>query len=81
MKREMILLVLLFCSDAASADCAEARDHYRAVVEEVREYLGRYVECVVGSNGLDDCASEFQRLRNAQDEFQKAVEEFRAECP
>ena len=79
MKREMILLVLLFCSDVASADCAEAR--YRAVVEEVREYLGRYVECVVGSNGLDDCASEFQRLRNAQDEFQKAVEEFRAECP
>jgi hypothetical protein len=75
------LFVLLSCSGGASADCPEARDHYLAVVEEIREYLGRYVQCITSSHGLEDCSSEFRRLSNAQSEFEKAVEEFRSECP
>ena len=73
--------VLLSCGSGAYADCQEARDHHLAVVEEIREYLGRYVQCITISNGLEDCSSEFRRLSNAHTEFEKAVEEFRADCP
>ena len=75
------LFVLLSCGGGASADCPEARDHYLAVVEEIREYLGRYVQCITSSHGLEDCSSDFRRLSNAQSEFEKAVEELRSECP
>ena len=73
--------VLLSCGSGTSADCQEARDHHLAVVEEIREYLGRYVQCITISPGQEDCSSEFRRLSNAQSEFEKAVEEFRSECP
>jgi hypothetical protein len=73
--------LLLACSTGASAECAEARDHYLSAVDGVREYLGRYVQCVTTSNVLEDCSSEFRRLSNAHTEFEKAVEEFRADCP
>jgi len=43
------LFVLLSCGGGASADCPEARDHYLAVVEEIREYLGRYVQCITST--------------------------------
>ena len=70
------LFVLLSCGGGASADCPEARDHYLAVVEEIREYLGRYVQCIElpRTGGLQ---FEFRRLSDAQSEFEKAVEE----CP
>ena len=73
--------VLLSCGSGASADCQEARDHHLAVVEEIREYLGRYVQCITISPGREDCSSAFRRLSNAQSEFEKAVEELRSECP
>jgi len=75
------LFLLLSSGTGASAECAEARDHYLSAVDGVREYLGRYVQCVTTSNGLEDCSSEFRRLSNAHTEFEKAVEEFRADCP
>ena len=83
MKRQAVvsLCVLLAFSGPALADCAEAREHYGAAVEEIRDYLGRYVECITKSNGLDACSTEFRRVRNAQEEFEKAVEEVRSECP
>jgi hypothetical protein len=75
------LFLLLAWGTGASAECAEARDHYLSAVDGVREYLGRYVQCVTASNGLEDCSLEFRRLSNAHTEFEKAVEEFRADCP
>ena len=54
----------------------EARDHYLSAVDGVREYLGRYVQCVTTRNGLEDCSSEFRRLSNAHTEFEKSVENF-----
>jgi hypothetical protein len=75
------LCVLIACGSGALADCEEARDHYLSAVEEIREHLGRYVQCITTSNGLVDCSSEFRRLSNAHTEFEKAVEEFRSECP
>ena len=75
------LFLLLSSGTGASAECAEARDHYLSAVDGVREYLGRYVQCITTSNGLEDCSSEFRRLSNAHTEFEKSVEEFRADCP
>jgi hypothetical protein len=75
------LFLPLAWGTGASAECAEARDHYLSAVDGVREYLGRYVQCVTTSNGLEDCSAEFRRLSNAHTEFEKAVEEFRADCP
>ena len=75
------LFLLLSSGTGASAECPEARDHYLSAVDGVREYLGRYVQCITTSNGLEDCSSEFRRLSNAHTEFEKAVEEFRADCP
>ena len=75
------LFLLLSSATGASAECAEARDHYLSAVDGVREYLGRYVQCITTSNGLEDCSSEFRRLSNAHTEFEKSVEEFRADCP
>jgi hypothetical protein len=75
------LFLLLAWDTGASAECAEARDHYLSAVDGVREYLGRYVQCITTSNGLEDCSSEFRRLSNAHTEFEKSVEEFRADCP
>jgi hypothetical protein len=75
------LFLLLAWGTDASSECAEARDHYLSAVDGVREYLGRYVQCITTSNGLEDCSSEFRRLSNAHTEFEKAVEEFRADCP
>ena len=43
--------LLLACSTGASAECAEARDHYLSAVDGVREYLGRYVQCVTTATG------------------------------
>jgi len=75
------VFLLLSSGGGASAECAEARDHYLSAVDGVREYLGRYVQCITTSNGLEDCSSEFRRLSNAHTEFEKSVEEFRADCP
>jgi hypothetical protein len=71
------LFVPLSCGGGASADCPEARDHYLAVVEEIREYLGRYVQCITSSHGLEDCSSEFRRLGNAQSESRNTPKQFR----
>ena len=68
------LFLLLSSGTGASAECAEARDHYLSAVDGVREYLGRYVQCITTSNGLEDCSSEFRRLSNAHTEFEKAGE-------
>ncbi len=51
------LFLLLSSGTSASAECAEARDHYLSAVEGVREYLARYVQCITLSNGLEDIAA------------------------
>ena len=42
--------------------------------------LRRYTNCISNSRGRDDCSSEFRRLKNAQDDFETAVSNYRSEC-
>jgi hypothetical protein len=65
---------------SAAADCESARDQYNSAIEQIASYMRRYAQCVTGSQGSDDCSSEFRRLRNAHDDFETAVSEIGSEC-
>jgi hypothetical protein len=40
----------------------------------------RYTRCLSGSQGQNDCYSEFRRLKSAQGDFESAVSEYQSEC-
>jgi hypothetical protein len=63
-----------------SPECEDAIDEYNSAVGEISSYLRQYANCVDGSEGQDDCSSEFRQLRSAQDEFESAVSENDSEC-
>jgi hypothetical protein len=58
---------------AATADCSDATNTYNSAISEVSDTIRRYTRCLSGSNGRDDCSSEFRRLKNAQSDFESAV--------
>jgi hypothetical protein len=72
-------LVLMPVSAIAS-DCNDAVESYNSAISDIETYMKRYVNCVSGSRGQDDCSSEFRRLRNVQDDFESAVSNYRSDC-
>jgi hypothetical protein len=73
----------LFCSRAAVGRRPIARRPETIIWRWLRRYESTWAgTCnALRAHGLEDCSSEFRRLSNAQSEFEKAVEEFRSECP
>lgn len=61
-------------------DCESAVSDYNNAVSEIDSYVRRYVNCVSGSQGQDDCSSEFRRLKNAQSDFKSAVSDYQSYC-
>ena len=88
MKRRTCLLVCLgaiFASSlhpaqAGKDECNEAVDRYDSAISEIESTLRRYSNSVSGSQGNDDCYSEFRRLESAQDDFESAVSIHQSEC-
>jgi hypothetical protein len=82
MKRMAILLALPLAAPlcAIASDCDDAIDSYNSAVSEITYALRRYANCVSNSDGKDDCASEFRRLKNAQSEFESAVSDVDSYC-
>lgn len=85
MKKCIAVIGLLSCfagpSALADADgCRDAVSSYNSSLSEIDSYVRRYSRCVSGSQGRDDCSSEFRRLRNAQSDFESAVSAFTSEC-
>lgn len=79
----VIGLLTVFAGPGAIADadgCRDAVSTYNGSLDEIDSYLRRYSRCVSGSQGQDDCSSEFRRLRNAQNDFESAVSAFISEC-
>src|SRR5262245_41609148 len=81
----IVCLLTLILSSAAMAQrdraaCRDAIDRYNSAVSDISSYLRRYASCVSGSQGRDDCSSEFRRLRSAQDDFESAVSAYRNDC-
>lgn len=66
--------------EAGPAECRDAVDDYNSALDDVSGALRSYADCVSGSDGHDDCYSEFSRLRSAQDDFESAVSDYQSEC-
>jgi len=65
---------------ATPEDCQYAVDQYNSAIGDVSDNLQRYSSCVEGSNGQDDCSSEFSSLSSSQDDFESAVSNYESEC-
>jgi hypothetical protein len=65
---------------AGRAECQDAISQYNSAISDISTALRRYTNCVSGSNGQDDCSSEFRRLRSAQSDFEDAVSRYGLEC-
>jgi hypothetical protein len=65
---------------AGVAECKEAIQQYNSAQSDVADALRSYARCLSGSDGHDDCSSEFSSLRSAQDDFESAVAEYESNC-
>lgn len=65
---------------AGALDCDAAVDSYNSATSEIGYQMRRYSRCVSGSQGSDDCSTEFRRLRYAQDTFETAVSNYQSDC-
>lgn len=63
-----------------SRDCTAAVDRYNAALSEISYTIRRYVACLRGSSGFDDCGTQFLWLRNAQSSFESATMGYRIDC-
>jgi hypothetical protein len=76
-------LILAGTMHSVAADpesCREAVDGYNYARRDVSDALRSYASCVSGSQGRDDCSSEFSQLSSAQEDFESAVSEYESEC-
>ncbi|WKW50123.1 hypothetical protein [Rhodomicrobium lacus] len=81
--KTIVLLASLVLASAASAarpECDVAADLYNQQVENVAEKMAAYRQCFAESEGNDDCAKEFKRLRSAQDDLESAVGDVQNYC-
>ena len=62
------------------SECQEAIGRYSRASREISEYARIYGNCIWNSRGLNDCSSEFSSLKDAQDDFEKAVSRYRKKC-
>jgi hypothetical protein len=65
---------------AGTDECNEAIGAYNQKASDVSDTLRRYSRCLSGSQGTDDCSSEFRRLKSDQDDFEEAVSNYESEC-
>ena len=79
-----LTLTVLVCGGSAPVQdaqmCDSAVDTYNSAISDVSTRIRRYGQCVSGSQGNDDCSSEFRRLRTAQSDFESAVSEYQNYC-
>jgi hypothetical protein len=75
-----LFAALTSLANAGPEECREAIDHYASAKSDVGDALCTYANCVSGSQGRDDCSSEFSTIRSAQDDFESAVSSYETEC-
>lgn len=79
----VVLAFVLVGGPSATADpegCRSAIDQFSSARSDVANNVRTYASCVSGSDGHDDCSSEFSGLQSAHDEFESAVSEYEGEC-
>lgn len=78
-----VLLVSVFqIANASGQDCRDAKHAYKEARDEIPGYLRRYANCVASasSSSVEDCESEFEQLKQAQEEFADAASTIQSEC-
>jgi hypothetical protein len=90
MTTERLSLAVLLClastpflarnSRADPVECQEAISEFKSARSDISTALQLYVNCVSSSDGHDDCSSEFEQLKSAQDDFEDAVSKYETEC-
>ena len=65
---------------ASPSECQEAFSEYKSGRSDISSALQLYANCVSTSDGHDDCSSEFEQLKSAQDDFEDAVSKYGTEC-
>ena len=66
---------------AYAAGCASAESNVVASRTALQRAIADYSACVARSDGHDDCAAAFRKLRAAQSDFATAVADLRGSCP
>jgi hypothetical protein len=73
-------LCLSRTSVAGPTECQEAITDYKSARSDISTALQLYANCVASSDGHDDCSSEFEALKSAQDDFEDAVSRYDSDC-
>ena len=60
--------------------CQEAITQFKAARSDIDSDLTSYASCVSGSDGHDDCSSEFSTMQSAQSDFETAVSSYESDC-
>ena len=76
----MLLIIFPRATNADPESCRDATDQYSSARSDVASAISAYANCIKGSDGHDDCSSEFSTLHTAQDDFESAVSEYESEC-
>lgn len=74
------LVISVVGTNADPESCRDALDQYKSAKSDVESALSDYTNCIHGTDGHDDCSSEFSTLQSAQDDFESAVSEYESEC-
>jgi hypothetical protein len=65
---------------ASPTECQDAISNFKSARSDISTALQLYANCVSSSDGHDDCSSEFETLKSAQDDLDDAVSEYESDC-
>jgi hypothetical protein len=65
---------------AGPTECQDAVAEYKSAMSDISTALQAYTDCLSTSQGHDDCSTDFETLRSAQDDLESAVSEYESEC-
>lgn len=75
-----LLFISIVTTHADPEECQDALDQLHSAKSDVVDALRNYASCLSGTDGHDDCSSEFSMLQSAQDDFKSAVSGYGSDC-
>lgn len=75
-----LILISSIKVSADTADCRAAIDGFDSARADLKSSLIHYMNCVGGSDGHDDCSTEFAGVQSNHDDFEAAVSEYESAC-
>lgn len=75
-----VLTIWPSSSFADPSECQDAVTEYKSAMSDISTALQSYTSCLSSTGGHDDCSTEFEQLKSAQDDFEDAVSKYETEC-